>query len=99
MYAQLCTKLGNAKDAATGEPLLPTFENPDSATKRIDLRRLLLNKCQVEFEKGIEADSKVKAREEQETKGGAEVRTACVLTVGGEVGEEAEETELCLPFC
>ncbi len=50
--------------------ILPTFENPEQPSKRIDFRRLLLNKCQVEFEKGIEADSKVKAREEQEHKGG-----------------------------
>ena len=70
---QLCSKLANAKDA-TGEMLLPTFDNPETPNKRVDLRRLLLNKCQVEFEKGIEADSKVKAREEKETKGGEEVR-------------------------
>ena len=71
---QLCSKLANAKDA-TGEMLLPTFDNPEQPNKRVDLRRLLLNKCQIEFEKGIEADTKVKAREEKEIKGGgAEVR-------------------------
>ena len=54
--------------------MLPTFDNPETPNKRVDLRRLLLNKCQVEFEKGIEADSKVKAREEQETNGAPAVR-------------------------
>ncbi|GAX79395.1 hypothetical protein CEUSTIGMA_g6836.t1 [Chlamydomonas eustigma] len=71
MYAQLCSKLASAKDAK-GEIILPTFENPNKEQKPIDLRRLLLSKCQSEFEKGIEADTRVKAREEQETKGGAE---------------------------
>lgn len=54
--------------------MLPTFDNPETPNKRVDLRRLLLNKCQIEFEKGIEADSKVKAREEQETNGAPAVR-------------------------
>ena len=62
--AQLCVKLGNAKDAATGKPLLPSFDNPESASKPIDMKRLLLNKCQAEVLKGIEVDSEVKAREE-----------------------------------
>ena len=70
---QLCTKLANAKNDK-GELVLPTFDNPETPSKRVDLRRLLLNKCQVEFEKGIEADSKVKAREEQETNGAPAVR-------------------------
>lgn len=72
LHLQLCTKLASAKNGK-GEPLLPTFDNPDTPNKRVDLRRLLLNKCQSEFEKGIEADSKVKAREEQETQGGPTV--------------------------
>jgi hypothetical protein len=73
---QLCSKLATARDAK-GEIIIPTFENPNKEQKPLDFRRLLLSKCQSEFEKGIEADTRVKAREEQETKGGTEVHVSC----------------------
>eukprot|EP00955_Chlamydomonas_euryale_P032721 344112-Chlamydomonas_euryale.AAC.3 len=62
MYAQLCQRLAGARDG-NDRALLPTFDNPEQPSKRIDFRRLLLNQCQSEFEKGIDADKAVKADE------------------------------------
>eukprot|EP00955_Chlamydomonas_euryale_P048281 353927-Chlamydomonas_euryale.AAC.2 len=94
MYAQLCSHCANAKDA-TDQPLLPTFESPETAPKRIDFRRLLLNKCQDEFEKGIDADSAVKAREKEGP--GHEVRATCAAwgCVGG-VGMCVRRGDVCV---
>ncbi len=48
-------------------PSLPTFQSNDpSSTKPVDFRRLLLNKCQQEFEDGVAAMKKVKEREEHD---------------------------------
>mgnify|MGYP001807357910 CR=1 FL=1 len=48
-------------------PNLPTFPSNDpSSNKPVDFRRMLLNKCQQEFEDGTAAMQKVKAREEHD---------------------------------
>ncbi|KAL3146714.1 hypothetical protein ABBQ38_014702 [Trebouxia sp. C0009 RCD-2024] len=60
MYADLCFRLSSA---------LPSFEVPSQdANKRpcSTFRRLLLNKCQMEFEKGAAAMKAVQAREKAE---------------------------------
>lgn len=44
LYANMCKVVSN-------HPKTPKFENPEGG-KPIDFRRLLLNKCQEEFEKG-----------------------------------------------
>lgn len=55
MYAHLCYAICN-------HPKAPKFPSPES-NKPIDFRRLLLNKCQEEFEKGTLAMQAVKDRE------------------------------------
>lgn len=58
MYASLCQCI---------HPRLPSFEDPSLPNgKRMDFRRLLLNKCQEEFEKGTAAMRAVEAREAKE---------------------------------
>ena len=49
---------------------MPSFPNPEPGGKAIDFRRLLLNKCQAEFESGSEALKAIKAREEADAKVG-----------------------------
>ncbi|GIL68831.1 hypothetical protein Vafri_22062 [Volvox africanus] len=56
MYANLCKEI---------HPSLPQFPSNDpNNQKPVDFRRLLLNKCQQEFEDGVAAMKKVKEREE-----------------------------------
>lgn len=75
LYAELCAKM-NAN--------LPEFEDPDSEeAKKITFRRVLLNKCQEEFEAGDEAIKAVDAREKRD----AERKAA------GEVEAEEEEDD------
>jgi hypothetical protein len=60
LYATLCEKLFSK---------MPTFDDPDSTEvppKKITFRRVLLNKCQEEFELGNEAMAAVEAREKKE---------------------------------
>ncbi len=48
-------------------PSLPQFDNPDGpSAKKVDFRRLLLNKCQQEFESGAEAMKAVQEREKHD---------------------------------
>lgn len=48
-------------------PSLPQFKNPDGPNaKPVDFRRLLLNKCQQEFESGAEAMKAVQEREKHD---------------------------------
>lgn len=59
MYANLCKDIHSS---------VPSFPNPEPGGKAIDFRRLLLNKCQAEFESGSEALKAIKAREEADAK-------------------------------
>ena len=57
LYSQLCRAMQESKrlpkfSAETGELL---GEDADPSIKRIDFRKTLLNKCQIEFEAGIKA--------------------------------------------
>lgn len=92
MYAQLCAKLANSKDSED-KPILPTYDNPEHPTKRIDFRRLLLNKCQEEFENGILADKLVKEREGQESSGKAEASEADSASAAASASESKPELE------
>ena len=60
LYAELCS-LMNA------EGFLPTFMDPDDETRQRELtfRRILLNKCQEEFEAGLAAIHAVAKREKE----------------------------------
>jgi hypothetical protein len=71
-YAQLCAQLANPKDETRA--ILTAFEYPSQGRKPVDFRRLVLNKCQEEFEKGISSDASVAVREEEEHPGEEEVR-------------------------
>ncbi len=65
LYADLCFQLNT---------VLPDFEDPEGRTDakgqlaRVNFRKMLINKCQAEFEKGSEAkaavDQRDKARED-----------------------------------
>ena len=77
LYSQLCHDLSNA---------LPDFEDPDGTLSqdgkpmRITFRRILLNKCQVEFEKGTSAKAAVETREKAAAQAG--VCSPSLLTSG-----------------
>ena len=66
-------------------------EEPDKPRRKLNFRRLLLNKCQEEFEKGDVAMAAVAAREKKKADGGEEEdkvigssRTVCLcLFFGG----------------
>jgi hypothetical protein len=90
-------------DVASMSPCFCSAEapdEPDKARRKLTFRRLLLNKCQEEFEKGDVAMAAVAAREKKKEEGGEEedkVRVFCgVLCVisrgfwrGGGAGRQA----------
>ena len=60
LYADLCYQLNS---------VLPDFEDPEGRTDakgnpaRVNFRKMLINKCQAEFEKGSEAKAAVDKRD------------------------------------
>ena len=65
LYAQLCLHLSSE---------LPDFTEPNEEGKpqKVTFRRIILNKCQSEFEKGAAAMTAVESREQQQAKEQAE---------------------------
>ncbi len=55
-------------------PRMPQFPPAEPNGKPVDFRRMLLNKCQQEFEEGTRAMAKVKAREQQQEAKDKQVR-------------------------
>jgi hypothetical protein len=57
-------------------------DEPDKPRRKLNFRRLLLNKCQEEFEKGDVAMAAVAAREKKKEEGGEEEDKVCCLFFG-----------------
>ena len=67
LYADLCSELNK---------VLPDFEDPEGRTDpkgnplRVNFRKMLINKCQAEFEKGSEAKAAVDERDRKKEDAG-----------------------------
>jgi len=89
LYANMCKVVSAHKET-------PKFRNPEGG-KDIDFRRLLLNKCQEEFEKGSKAMDNVAEREKKEAEDGDPAEGDKPKEDAGEEREEGEITPPATP--
>ena len=78
LYAQLCHFLSSE---------LPDFTEADPESgeaKKVTFRRIILNKCQSEFEKGAEAMAAVEGREQKEKDEDVKDDKVCRLSWGSD---------------